>query len=188
MKIIDKIMDSLSLYDDDDEIIEDGVEEKPAKNEPEPAKPKKRFFGSKETPAAAPAEEPKRERKSMLSFKKNVENDAPAKNDKMGSKTINMPIADKLMTVVLLEPVDFNDSPKIADYLRGNQTVVVNYDKTDNVVAKRMTDFVSGTVYAIGGSMKKLGRNIIICAPKNVDIDADDEREYNERGNKPWEK
>ena len=106
----------------------------------------------------------------------------------MGSKTINMPIADKLMTVVLLEPVDFNDSPKIADYLRDNQTVVVNYDKTDNVVAKRMTDFVSGTVYAIGGSMKKLGRNIIICAPKNVDIDADDEHEYSERGNKPWEK
>ena len=161
MKIIDKIMDSLSLYDDDDEIIEEGVEEKPAKNEPEPAKPKKRFFGSKETPAAAPAEEPKRERKSVLSFKKNAEKDAPAKND---------------------------DSPKIADYLRDNQTVVVNYDKTDNVVAKRMTDFVSGTVYAIGGSMKKLGRNIIICAPKNVDIDADDEREYNERGNKPWEK
>lgn len=106
----------------------------------------------------------------------------------MGSKTINLPIADKLMTVVLLEPVDFNDSPKIADYLRDNQAVVVNYDKTDNVVAKRMTDFISGTVYAIGGSMKKLGRNIVICAPKNVDIDAGEEHEPDERGNNPWDK
>ena len=106
----------------------------------------------------------------------------------MGSKTINLPIADKLMTVVLLEPFDFNDSPKIADYLRDNQAVVVNYDKTDNVVAKRMTDFISGTVYAIGGSMKKLGRNIVICAPKNVDIDAGEEHELDERGNNPWDK
>ena len=112
----------------------------------------------------------------------------PVKNEKMGSKTINLPIADKLMTVVLLEPVDFNDSPKIADYLRDNQAVVVNYDKTDNVVAKRMTDFISGTVYAIGGSMKKLGRNIVICAPKNVDIDAGEEHELDERGNNPWDK
>lgn len=83
----------------------------------------------------------------------------------MGSKTINLPIADKLMTVVLLEPVDFNDSPKIADYLRDNQAVVVNYDKTDNVVAKRMTDFISGTVYAIGGSMKSWDV-ILLSAPR----------------------
>ena len=174
MNIIDKIMNALSLYDEE-EIIEEEVEQKPAKTEQEPAKPKKRFFGSKEPAAAAPAEEPKRERKSILNFKGSAAKPEPVKNEKMGSKTINLPIADKLMTVVLLEPVDFNDSPKIADYLRDNQAVVVNYDKTDNVVAKRMTDFISGTVYAIGGSMKKLGRNIVICAPKNVDIDAGEE-------------
>ena len=187
MNIIDKIMNALSLYDEE-EIIEEEVEQKSAKTEPEPAKPKKRFFGSKEPAAAAPAEEPKRERKSILNFKGSAAKPEPVKNEKMGSKTINLPIADKLMTVVLLEPVDFNDSPKIADYLRDNQAVVVNYDKTDNVVAKRMTDFISGTVYAIGGSMKKLGRNIVICAPKNVDIDAGEEHELDERGNNPWDK
>lgn len=186
MNIIDKIMNALSLYDEE-EIIEE-VEQKPAKTEQEPAKPKKRFFGSKEPAASVPAEEPKRERKSILNFKSSAATPEPAKNEKMGSKTINLPIADKLMTVVLLEPVDFNDSPKIADYLRDNQAVVVNYDKTDNVVAKRMTDFISGTVYAIGGSMKKLGRNIVICAPKNVDIDAGEEHELDERGNNPWDK
>ena len=165
--IIDKIMNALSLYDEE-EIIEEEVEQKPAKTEQEPAKPKKRFFGSKEPAASVPAEEPKRERKSILNFKSSAATPEPAKNEKMGSKTINLPIADKLMTVVLLEPV--------------------NYDKTDNVVAKRMTDFISGTVYAIGGSMKKLGRNIVICAPKNVDIDAGEEHELDERGNNPWDK
>ena len=47
MNIIDKIMNALSLYDEE-EIIEEEVEQKPAKTEQEPAKPKKRFFGSKE--------------------------------------------------------------------------------------------------------------------------------------------
>ena len=61
-------MNALSLYDEE-EIIEEEVEQKPAKTEQEPAKPKKRFFGSKEPAAAAPAEEPKRERKSILNFK-----------------------------------------------------------------------------------------------------------------------
>ena len=45
MNIIDKIMNALSLYDEE-EIIEEEVEQKPAKTEQEPAKPKKRFFGS----------------------------------------------------------------------------------------------------------------------------------------------
>ena len=68
MNIIDKIMNALSLYDEE-EIIEEEVEQKPAKTEQEPAKPKKRFFGSKEPAASVPAEEPKRERKSILNFK-----------------------------------------------------------------------------------------------------------------------
>jgi len=68
MNIIDKIMNALSLYDEE-EIIEEEVEQKPAKTEQEPAKPKKRFFGSKEPASPAPAEEPKRERKSILNFK-----------------------------------------------------------------------------------------------------------------------
>ena len=79
------------------------------------------------------------------------------------------------------------DSQKIADYLNGSQPVVVNFEATDKVVMKRMTDFISGVVYALGGSMKKIGHNILVCAPKNVDINADDNI-YDERGGQPWKK
>lgn len=90
----------------------------------------------------------------------------------MGSKTLSLPYENKQINVVVIEPANFDDSQKIADYLRGSQPVVVNFEGIDNVVAKRMTDFISGTIYALNGSMKKMGRNILICAPKNVDIDA----------------
>ena len=167
MKLLDRISEALGLYEEDDEIIEETPSEQP---EEKPAK--KSLFSRKsaapvrEVPAA-PAE-PEPERKSF--FK---------------SKTTAMPASKTI--VIVLEPVSFDDSQKIADYLNGSQPVVVNFEATDKVVMKRMTDFISGVVYALGGSMKKIGHNILVCAPKNVDINADDNI-YDERGGQPWKK
>ena len=207
MKLIERIVDALGLYDDsEDEILEEEevVEKKPAKvekvekSEPkfEPA-PKKSLFSRKEglfgrkkveeeVEEVAVKEEPVEEeapKKAAPFFaRKNVEKAVePVGN----GKTISMPIADKQVRVVVIEPTTFDDSQKIADYLRGNQPVVVNFENTDNIVTKRMTDFISGTIYALGGSMKKIGRSILVCAPRNVDIDAGISI-YNEKGEQPW--
>ena len=210
MKLIERIVDALGLYDDsEDEILEEEevVEKKPAKVEkvekPEPKfepAPKKSLFSRKdglfgrkkaeeeveETAPVAVKDEPKEEeapKKAAPFFaRKNVEKVVePVGN----GKTISMPIADKQVRVVVIEPTTFDDSQKIADYLRGNQPVVVNFENTDNIVTKRMTDFISGTIYALGGSMKKIGRSILVCAPRNVDIDAGISI-YNEKGEQPW--
>lgn len=193
MKFVDKIMDSLNIFTEE-EITE---EELLAEENAEAEKKEKRSLFAKKTPqTAAPAapeaqEQPKRS--SVLSFKSAGEKKpAPQADGKMASRTLNLPVANKLVTMVVLEPVDFDDSQKIADYLRNNQPVVVNFANTDNVLAKRMTDFLSGTVYALAGSMKKLSRNILVCAPKNIDIDSDMDTEegsaFEERRNRPWEK
>lgn len=193
MKFVDKIMDSLNIFTEE-EITE---EELLAEEKAEAEKKEKRSLFAKKTPqTAAPAapeaqEQPKRS--SVLSFKSAGEKKpAPQADGKMASRTLNLPVANKLVTMVVLEPVDFDDSQKIADYLRNNQPVVVNFANTDNVLAKRMTDFLSGTVYALAGSMKKLSRNILVCAPKNIDIDSDMDTEegsaFEERRNRPWEK
>ena len=193
MKFVDKIMDSLNIFTEE-EITE---EELLAEEKAEAEKKEKRSLFAKKTPqTAAPAapeaqEQPKRS--SILSFKSAGEKkSAPQADGKMASRTLNLPVANKLVTMVVLEPVDFDDSRKIADYLRNNQPVVVNFANTDNVLAKRMTDFLSGTVYALAGSMKKLSRNILVCAPKNIDIDSDMDTEegsaFEERRNRPWEK
>lgn len=84
----------------------------------------------------------------------------------------------------VLEPANFDDSQKVADALHNSQPVVVNFENTDPVVAKRMTDFISGVIYALQGNMKKVGRNILICAPKNVDIDSGLGNEY--RSDDQW--
>jgi len=37
-------------------------------------------------------------------------------------------------------------------------------------VAQRILDFISGAVYALGGDVKKVARNIFVVAPYNVSI------------------
>lgn len=106
----------------------------------------------------------------------------------MTNRTIEMPIDNKPVQVIVLEPVSFDDSQKVADYLRGSQPVVINFEGTDGVVAKRMTDFVSGTLYALNGTMKKIGRNILVCAPRNVNIDAGAAMQDEGQAENPWKK
>ena len=160
MKFFDRISETLGLYEEeDDELLE---EEEPVKKA-----------------ETAPKRIPRSTKKSFIS-KKNVQNSPEG-------KTISMPLAQKQVKVVVLEPANFDDSQKVADYLRNNQPVVVNFEGTEGLVTKRMTDFISGTIYALGGSMKKIGRNILVCAPKNVDIDAS-VNIYDEKGGQPWKK
>ncbi len=184
MKIIDRITEALGLYEEEDEILE---EEQAEKKDPKQNSGSSLFGrknndrkqkNSKETSETAP----KTKGKSWFGGK-NTNADSGSES----SRTIALPLVDKQVKVVVIEPTGFDDSQKIADYLRNNQPVVVNFESTDNIITKRMTDFISGTIYALGGSMKKIGRTILVCAPKNVDIDAKSNI-YDEKGGQPWDK
>lgn len=72
--------------------------------------------------------------------------------------------------MILLEPRAYSESQQIADHLKNRNSVVVNLKRVTSDQAKRIIDFLSGVVYAIGGSMQKIGIGIYICAPKNVNV------------------
>ncbi len=73
--------------------------------------------------------------------------------------------------MILLEPRAFSESQQIADHLKNRNTVVVNMKRVTAEQAKRIIDFLSGTVYAIGGDLQKIGGGIFLCTPKNVDVE-----------------
>ena len=72
--------------------------------------------------------------------------------------------------MILLEPRAFSEAQQIADYLRNRNTVVVNLKRVTSEQAKRIVDFLSGTLYAIGGDLQKLGPGIFLCTPKNINV------------------
>ena len=57
--------------------------------------------------------------------------------------------------MILLEPRAFSESQQIADHLKRRNTVVVNLKRVTSDQAKRIVDFLSGTIYAIGEIYKK---------------------------------
>jgi len=73
--------------------------------------------------------------------------------------------------MILLEPRAFSESQQIADHLKKRNTVVVNMKRITPDQAKRVVDFLSGTVYAIGGDLQKIGGGIFLCTPKNVNVE-----------------
>ncbi len=81
--------------------------------------------------------------------------------------------------MILLEPRAYSESQQIADYLKARNTVVVNLKRVTSDQAKRIVDFLSGTIYSIGGDLQKIGGGIFLCTPNNVNVEGKitDERE-----------
>ncbi|MEN1966959.1 cell division protein SepF [Lentibacillus sp. N15] len=72
--------------------------------------------------------------------------------------------------VVLCEPRSYNEAQEIADNVVNRRAVVINLQRVDHNQAKRIVDFLSGTVYAINGDIQKLGAETFLCTPDNVDV------------------
>lgn len=85
--------------------------------------------------------------------------------------------------MMLLEPRAYSESQQIADYLKSRHSVVVNLKRVTPDQAKRIVDFLSGTIYAIGGDLEKLGGGIFLCTPNNVNVEGKitEEREVEEK-------
>lgn len=73
--------------------------------------------------------------------------------------------------MMLLEPRAYSESQQIADHLKERNAVVVNLKRVTPDQAKRIVDFLSGTLYAIGGDLQKLGGGIFLCTPNNVNVE-----------------
>ena len=72
--------------------------------------------------------------------------------------------------MILLEPIAYSESQQIADHLKKRNTVIVNLHRVTPEQAKRIVDFLSGTIYAINGDLQKIGGGIFLCTPNNISI------------------
>lgn len=81
---------------------------------------------------------------------------------KKGTETSN--------SMVLVEPRAYSESQQIADHLKSRNAVVVNFKRVTSEQSKRILDFLTGTLYAINGSMEKLGKGVYLCTPKNIPV------------------
>lgn len=70
----------------------------------------------------------------------------------------------------LCEPRSYEEAQEMADHLRSRRSVVCNLQRVRPDQAVRIVDFLSGTVYALNGTIAKVGTNIFVCTPDNVEV------------------
>ena len=165
MKIVDKICQTLGFYSDVEELVEED-------------EPIEEIFNSQESEKNN-ANIVKNKPKIVNIQDKNGQNGQGSKiaalfssNNKKNLKLMDVPLEENTkVTVFIVNAINFDDSQKIADHLNNQEAVVVKFDIDQTEINRRIIDFVSGTIYALGGSLKKVGDEILVCAPKNVTID-----------------
>ena len=157
--------DDYDDYDEDEEYVDEYEE---------PAEPVRRAPARRNRPAPQPApiEEEEEEEEDDFGYGvSTARTSAPAKAAFSGH-VVNMTTGAK-QEVVLFRPVSFNDTSKAADDLRNRKAVVLNLENVYKAMSRRVVDFLSGCVYALDGSVKKIAQSAYIFCPHNMDVVGD---------------
>ena len=75
--------------------------------------------------------------------------------------------------VVLFHAKNFDSAAKAADELRRKKAVILNMENVDKALTRRVVDFLSGAVYALDGSVKKIAQSTYLFCPHNMDVVGD---------------
>ncbi len=106
-----------------------------------------------------------------------------SRNENKEAKEINesrvLPMQSKNITpntsqfkMVVIEPKNFDECPKLVDNLKAKKPVIINLEKVESDSARKIFDFLSGATYALNGNVQKIANNIFVFAPENVDVTA----------------
>jgi len=73
--------------------------------------------------------------------------------------------------IMIIEPRAYSEAMTIAKHVIGGESVLVNFRLIEEHQARRIVDFLTGTVYAEDGDIKRVADEIFLCTPKEVEID-----------------
>ena len=88
-------------------------------------------------------------------------------------QVLNMAGANGKQEVVLFHAKTFDDAAKAADELRKRKAVILNMENVDTSLTRRVVDFLSGAVYALDGSVKKIAQCTYLFCPHNMAVIGD---------------
>lgn len=83
--------------------------------------------------------------------------------------------------LVLFEPRSFGDVKEVANRLKEEKAAVINLHRLDRISARRTSDFLSGVMKALDGTIQRIGTLVLLCTPNSIqvkgkiDVDGKDE-------------
>ncbi len=98
------------------------------------------------------------------------------------SQPYSAPVQAQAPRMALLFPGDLNEAAVAADNLREHRTVFINIEKTDSDSARRIIDFLSGVVYALGGKIVRVSAQAYLLTPTEDTLVGSDTSELENLG------
>lgn len=161
MGFFDRILDTMKLGDDDEDEYDDEYDTD-RDYEDEEEETRSSFFSRRNK-----SDEDDKEKDDSPRFRTGSKV-TPLRNS--GRRTGG---SSSGMEVCVFKPTSFDDSKEIADTLRADQTVILNFEGVDVALAQRITDFSTGVCYALEGNFQKISSYMFIATPHNVAISGD---------------
>ena len=72
--------------------------------------------------------------------------------------------------VVIYTPKTYEDVQTLIDYLKRDEPAIVNLAGIADSSAQRILDFMSGAVYGLSGSIKRIVGSVFLLTPRGVKI------------------
>ena len=161
MKLLDKIWNMLGLVESEEleETEKGGSERATARPERNNERPSAKVLDDQRIRRVMPPDPSPMVSASALPAKANPPPSASVRDSEGGKGT-----------VVITQPVGFDDARQIAENVKNGKTVLVNFERTDGETIKRTVDFMSGITYAVSGTVQRVSNTIFLFAPARVEI------------------
>ena len=76
------------------------------------------------------------------------------------------------MKLFIVEPDNFDQVREAADLLKEKRAIIINLEEVEYEDARKIIDFMSGNIYALGGTVHKISAGIILFAPDTMGVES----------------
>lgn len=79
-----------------------------------------------------------------------------------------------------MSPASFNEAQEVADKYMAGVPVIVNLQGVERELSRRLVDFASGLCYGLRGQMERVGAQVYLLTPSDVQVSEEDRRHLQE--------
>nr|OTP12931.1 hypothetical protein A5888_003513 [Enterococcus sp. 9E7_DIV0242] len=98
--------------------------------------------------------------KKVVSMRNSNTSSVPQENNRYGEP----------MKISIIEPRVYSEAMNIAKHIIVEEAVLINFHLLEESQARRIVDFITGTVYALDGDIQRVGDEIFLCTPPNLSL------------------
>jgi len=123
------------------------------------------------------------DRKNMGEIRqRNIGSGTPKRTSRKKVSLINSVREGRKAKVFIAEPKEFDEIQGIADNFKNDIPIIVNLQRVDQDISKRIIDFCSGLTYALEGDIKKVADRVFLITPSNIEVNSKENEFLSEEG------